>query len=506
MPARRFQSQFLTPSRLAPYIPRPLPNGLRLDVLGFPRDDGGCGLIAGRLVVLGALAALCACTDRASVAPPVSVGVDGDDAELAGFLRERVRDAGANAQTGAARGRLAMAYDANGFDEAAIASYAQAAELEADEFLWPYLRALLLAHQGDYERAIDDLGRALALDGDYAPAWLWRGTWLMDLGRASVAADAFRRARELAPDESMRVAADAGLARALLAQGSSEDAHQLLSSLAQSAPHPVVLRLLANARRALGKATDPPDAESEATALEWADPRRARLDDFVRGFDGRLRQAEGVLSRGDAEAALDILEPLRRQRPGDRTLLNNLAIAYAATGKPATAMATLQEGLRLHDDYYLFHFNAGVAYEERGDARTALVHTDRALALQPAFSPAHESKVRVLIGERRHDDALAAVDAAVAQGAQTATMLYRAGVVEGSRGRWGNAIDRFRQSVDLAPGLARAHLALGRSLAEAGRHDEARSALADAERLGAASADIASARRRVDALSSSESS
>ena len=433
-------------------------------------------------------------------------GVDSDDAELAAFVRERVDDAVADAQSGALRGRLAMAYDANGFDEAAIASYSQAAELDSDEFLWPYLRALLLAHQGNYERAIEDLGRALAIDGDYAPAWLWRGTWLLDLGRASGANEAFRRALELAPDESTRVAAEAGLARALLAQGAAEAAHGLLSSLAESAPHPAVLRLLANSGRALGKEADFPSVEPAATALEWADPRRAQLDDLVRGFDGRLRQAEGVLSRGDAEAALDILEPLRKQRPEDRTLLNNLAIAYAATGKPATAMETLQEGLRLHDDYYLFHFNAAVAYEERGDTRTALMHLDRALSLQPAFAPAHERKVLVLIGQQRHDDALAAVATALAEGVQTASMMYRAGVVEGSRGRWGNAIGHFQQAVSLAPRLARAHLALARSLAEAGRHDEARGALDDAERLGAASADIASARRRIEALFTSESS
>ncbi len=460
-----------------------------------------------RLAALAALVALSACTDRASVEPPVVAGVDADDAELVAFLREHVDAAVANARSGPIRGRLAMAYDANGFDEAAIASYSQAAALQPDEFLWPYLRALLLAHQGDYERAIEDVGRASGIDGDYAPVWLWRGTWLLDLGRASGAADAFRRARELAPEESTRVAADAGLARALLAQGGAEEAHRLLSRLAASAPHPAVLRLLANAGRALGKQTDlPPSVETEAVALEWADSRRARLDGFVRGFDARLRQAEGLLSRDDAEAALDILEPLRKQRPGDRTLLNNLAIAYAATGKPATAMETLQDGLRLHDDYYLFHFNAAVAYEERGDTRTALMHLDRALSLQPAFSPAHERKVLVLIEQQRHDDALAAVEAAVAEGAQTASMMYRAGVVEGSRGRWRNAIGHFHQAVRLAPRLARGHLALGRSLAEAGRHDEARGALDDAERLGAASADIASARRRLEALRASESS
>ena len=433
-------------------------------------------------------------------------GVDAADAELAAFLRQCVDDASAHPRSGPVRGRLAMAYDANGFDEAAIASYLQAAKLDADEFLWPYLRALLLAHQGDYEAAIEDLGRALALDVGYAPAWLWRGTWLLDLGRGSDSAEAFRRARELAPDESTRLAAAAGLARALLAQGDAKAAHRVLAGLAQSAPHPVVVRLLANASRALGQEADPRTrVETEATALEWADPRRAQLDDFVRGFDGRLRRAEGMLSQGNAEAALDILQALRELRPRERTLINNLAIAYAATGKPASAMETLQEGLRLHDDYYLFHFNVAVAHEERGDTRTALLHLERVLALQPAFAPAHERKVTVLIGGQRHDDALAAVGVAKEQGAHTAPMMYRAGVVEGSRGRWRQAIGHFRRAVELAPGLARAHLALGRSLAEAGRHDEARTAIADAERLGAPAADIASARRRARALSGDSS-
>ena len=458
-----------------------------------------------RRAVVAALLALAGATSCAppddAVAPPIIVGAESEDPELASFLTDRAQRASTDAGSAVARGQLAMAYDANGFTDAAIDSYAQAAALDADEFLWPYLGALLLADTGEYDRALNRLDQALTIDPDYAPGWLWRGNWLMDLGRVEEAASAFQHARRGATEETGRAAADVGLARVLLAQGNAQEAHELLNVLAEEALHPYILRLLARSNRVLGKEAAPfPTGGTDAPALEWTDPRRAQLQDHVRGFDGRLQQAERLLSRGEAEAALEILEPLRKQRPGDRTLLNNLAIAYATTGKPATAMATLQEGLEQHGDYYLFHINAAAAYEERGDLRAALTHTEQALALQPAFPPAHERKVALLIAMQRHDEALTAAEAAIDQGAPSAELLYRAGVLEGARGRWNNAITHFAAAVDFSPTFAQAHLALGRSLGEAGRHDEAHAALTAAERLGAPAAEVVSARRRVNAL------
>ncbi len=455
--------------------------------------------------MLLALAAVASCTDtRDAVAPPVAAGLDAEDRELAAFLADHVDRATADPGSAEARGRLAMAYDANGFVAAAIESYHQALWLDSTNFLWPYLRALLLADRGDYTDALGDLDHALASDDGYASTWLWQGMWLMDLGRVEEAAVAFRQAAQRASGESARAAAQAGLARVHLAQGNTAQARRLLTELAADTPHPFILRLLTRARRALGDDDAPPAAApDEVPPLEWADPRRAQLQDYVRGFDGRLRQAEDLLNRGDAEAALAMLEPLRERRPTDRTLLNNLAIAYATTGRPATAMETLQAGLREHDGYYLLHFNAAAAYEERGDLRAALAHLERTLALQSGFAPAYARKVELLIATQRHDEALAAVDAAADQGAANPELLYRAGVIEGANGRWGKAIDRFRAAAGLAPSFARAHLALGRSLGEAGRLDEAREALAEAERLGVSAADLAGARRRIDALAGS---
>ena len=52
-----------------------------------------------------------------------------------------------------------------------------------DAFEWPYLQAILLQQQARFDEALLRLDRALELAPDYAPAWLWRGYWMLDVDR-----------------------------------------------------------------------------------------------------------------------------------------------------------------------------------------------------------------------------------------------------------------------------------------------------------------------------------
>ena len=128
---------------------------------------------------------------------PIVAGLDANDGDIAehlGALLQSVRTVPTSAPI---RGRLGMAYDINGFHKEAIATYQQAESLDPTDFTWPYLRAHLVAEDGDYGRALDLLARALAVDADYAPAWLWRGAWLLKSDRAREALDAFKHAAEI---------------------------------------------------------------------------------------------------------------------------------------------------------------------------------------------------------------------------------------------------------------------------------------------------------------------
>lgn len=450
-----------------------------------------------------ALALICllasGCTDQDDILPVVE-GLDSGEPELAEFLADQLDSVRARPRSGLVRGSLGMAYDANDFADAAAATYDQARTLAPKDFRWPYYRALLLARSGDNEEALQSLDRALDIDVNYAPAWLWRGTWLLDVGRDTDAETAFRRALDLADNDTIVIAANSGLARTLLRKGLADEAVTLLEPIAAKFDHPYPLRLLARAYRDLGREEDARRASSysrEAKPLHWQDERRHAVQEYVRGFSGRLRAAEALINRGMPGAALKILEILRESQPTDRTLLNNLAVAYGLTDRQEEAFDVLLAALARYADYYLFHFNIATIYEQRGDPDQALQHVNRTLELQPSFRDAHQRKIALLMDQNRYDDALKAINVADYQGEQGPETLFYAGVVEGTREQWPEAIKRFQQVVRLDPEFTKGHLYLGRSFSEAGRFEEARVALARADALGAQSRDVADARMRL---------
>ena len=473
-------------------------------------------------VALACAAAMAGCTEQNDAL--VVQGLDSAEPALAAFLAERVASAQALPASGAMRGRLAMAYHANGFADAALASYAQAEELDPHDGRWPYLSALLLAESGAQEAALGNLERALKLDPAYPPAWLWRGTWLLDDDRSDEAAQAFQRALALAEPPSLpaadnpgrtrlrdalarstaegsaMLAATVGLARALLREGNAQQAAALLEPVVADFAHPHPSRILAQAYRALGREDEArryAELSREATPLTWVDERREALTAHVRGFSGMLSKAETLIEQGRAQAALRILEPLREEQPHDRVLLNNLAAAYGTTDRPQAVLDVLLPALERHEDNHLFHFNIALAYGQLNQREEALLHVNRALVLRPSFLPAREEQVALLVDAAHHDEALAAVEAAVLDGVQTAALLFYAGLIEGYRERWPVAIERFEEAVRLDPAHARAHLYLAHALIEAGRVAGARAALALAAAAGISSEEIAAARARI---------
>ncbi len=449
------------------------------------------------MVAIGLLALIAACGP--GVPPPVAVGLDAAEADLAEYLNARLAAAQDSPGSAAARGQLAMAYDANGFTDAAVASYAQAQALDAADFRWPYLRALRLGETGDYAAALSAIRQALEIDPQYPSARLWQGTWLLDAGEPAGAQSAFEQAAASADDPRHILAAKTGTSRAFMAAGAFQQAADTLADAA----HPYAFRLLARAHRGLGDEAGAAAASALAVSAEpidWPDPHRAELARHVAGFSGRLSQAESLLEAGNAKAAVEILEALRERHPTDRTLLNNLAVAYGEAGRPGSAFEVLLDAVDAYPDYYLFHINLAAAFEQRSELASALRHTEQALALQGRAKAAHDQKVRILRRQRRFDAALDAVDAAIAAGAQHRDMLYDAAVLEGARGRWDAAIRRFEQLTDYAPNDAKGHLFLGHGLAEAGRLEDAARAFDKAEALGTEEDALRAARKRLAEL------
>ena len=433
------------------------------------------------------------------VLPPTPELGDADD-----DLRKSLADLRASVlslpESGEMRGRLAMAYDINEFEQAAVATYEQAEALDPERFAWPYFRALLLGKMSDYVGALAAMDRAIAVDADYVPTWMWRGEWLRELGRYDEAIDSYRRAEALGAES----VASPGRAQILLDQGLAGEAVELLEPMIDEDPHPHLYRMVGQAYRALGRQDDARIAMArgrQATPLRWYDPRVAERSDYIFGYSGRLRYAQDLIRSGAVHEALKVIDSIRTVRPEDPSFIGTLAWAYTEAERVDEAVDILRAGLEKHLDYYRFHRHLAQAYKKKGNRERLRHHLEEVVAANPTDAWAHEQLGLLATQEGRHDDALAAFDEAIRQGAENpVVVLHTSAMIEGARERWPEAIDRFERAVAIDESFTIGFIYLGRSLAEAGRFEEARDALAWAERLDTNPGELASARSHACAI------
>lgn len=455
-------------------------------------------------------ACLCACVSIAgcgaveSVGGPPQPALGDADADLKREIGSLFAGAVAAPESGEMRGRLAMAYDVNEFERAAVATYEQAQALDPARFEWPYFRALLLGRASDYAGAIDALDRAAAIDADYVPVWLWRGQWLRELGRYEEAVDAYRRAAELGAES----VAEPGIAQILLDTDRATEAVALLEPMIEEDPHPHLYRMVGQAYRALDRPEEARIAMArgrQATPLRWFDPRTSVRTDYIFGYSGRLRYAQDLIRADAVRDALDVIESIPVPEPDDPARVATLAWALTSAERLREAVDILHAGVEKHPDYYRFHRHLAQAYKRLGDRERLRHHLEAVVAANPTDAWAHERLGLLATQEERHDDALAAFDEALRHGAENPViLLHTAAMIEGARERWEEAISRFERAVVIDESFTVGFIYLGRSLAEVGRFDDAKEKLAWAERLGTHPEEVASARLRLANLESGE--
>lgn len=448
-----------------------------------------------RLALLAALAIAAGC--HGGVDAPIVPDMSAADERLRVFLTRLHVGAVGAPESAELRGRLAMAYDVNEFDEAAIVTYEQAEVLDPANFSWPYYRALLLGKSGRFDQALQALDRAEAIDGTYVPLWLWRGEWLRELHRPQEANEAYDRA-EAAGAHSL---AQAGRAQILLDKGQAADALAILEPVNKEHPHPHHERMLGQAYRMLGRAEDARIAMArgrDPASLSWFDPRLEKRRRYIEGYSGRLRYAQALVRGGRPQEALRVIEPLRQAHATDPALVGTLAWAYNESDQTDHALEVLKAALAADPSHARYHRHLATVYQKRGDRKRQRQHLSLLLQTNIADAWAHKELALLATQEGRYDEAIASYDAALRHGAASpANMHHAVGLIEGTRERWDAAIARFEKVVAINESFTVGYIYLGRCLAEAGRFDEARERLAWAERLGTHPTELADARARL---------
>ncbi len=426
---------------------------------------------------------LIACAPAATlVAPPVRVDLATADAPIASALEARFADASQAPTDAERRGILGMAYEANGFAEAALDTYAQAEQLNRGDPRWPYYLALLTAHRGHLDQALAHLQRAIDLDPDYAPAWLWQGTWMLEQNQLDSAVGAFKRAKALGET----LPAIVGESRVLLRQKQANAVVELLTPLAERSTHPFLYGLIGQAYAQLGQREQAEEVlalANNASPPGWTDARTDAKRGYAVSISVRLERARKLLQEGRVTLALESIKPLQQQYPDHQGLLTTLSEAYRQAGQADAALAVLQQGASVYPDYYIFQLNIADHYIQSAEGDKAFTYLQRAIQLNPEVAWAHAQLGLLLVDQGKLDDALQSFADAERLEPNDPHAFYYAGMVYASRAAWPDALSRFEQSVAIDPSFTLGFIALGRTRTMTRDFDGARTALESAQRL-----------------------
>ncbi|MER7573990.1 tetratricopeptide repeat protein [Streptomyces sp. NPDC126514] len=254
-------------------------------------------------------------------------------------------------------------------------------------------RGTILRRDGQYQQAVLEYDRAVALDAELTRAYADRGIARAHLGEYEAAVEDLDRAHALDPED----------AEILATRG---DYHRILGD------HEAALRDLDRAielDRTLSTAWAARGVTHHALgrndlALADLDHTLALAPDFVWAL---VRRARVRRSRDERELQLADLNRALALAPDTPWVLCERGDALSAAGREQEALADYQRAIDLDDTYASVYASRGVLHAKHGRYEDAVADLDKAIELFPEYLWAlvHRSKAQCGLG--RFEEALA---------------------------------------------------------------------------------------------------
>jgi protein O-mannosyl-transferase len=151
----------------------------------------------------------------------------------------------------------------------------------------------------------------------------------------------------------------------------------------------------------------------------------------------------------------------------------SLGVALADKGRPEEAMIHYQKALAIEPDYADAHSNLGVALAVQGRWNEAIAHYKKALEVAPDHADALNNLGHALLEQGHLDQAIAKLERALQLKPGLAGAQNNLGVALARKGDAAEAIRHFQAALRLKPNSAEAHYDLGTALLHGGQVDEA---------------------------------
>lgn len=376
------------------------------------------------------------------------------DPEVRAFLSRKQQAMRDSPDSSEAIGELAMAYEMNGFADAALDGYRRAMSLSSTNIRWPYFEGLVLASFGEYENALAALDRALTIDATYAPGWIWKGRWHLELNQLNAASDSFLRARDL----GIEAAAIVGLAHVAFREDKAETALNLLQTLDQDDLHPEINRLVAKARTRLGmtgEATSLPQTQMSGQ-IGFPDPLSAEKRAYEVSISATLTRFRELLAQpGDQSSAFELVNSLYDKHPDNKRVVIAKAHGLRLAGEFTYLRTFLEQAHTTWPEEINFTLGLAELEIDSQNSTEALRLINEALALEPNNTWGLLQKGIALAQQGRFAETVSSL-ISVLKTDETAEVHYYLGHAYAELADFSNARCHMNRAVELAPNFEQA--------------------------------------------------
>jgi tetratricopeptide (TPR) repeat protein len=298
-----------------------------------------------------------------------------------------------------------------------------------------YSRAFDLQHNGDYDGAIEEYRKALALRPDMADAHHKLGAILYQKGDYEPALAEFRKAVAAKPDLA--------------------DAHHNIGVI-------------------LDRKGDYDAAIAEYRKALAANPQLA---------ESRYNLGADLDRQGDYEAAIAEYRKAVAAKPDLADAHYNLGVDLDRKGDYDAAIGAYQKALAAMPDMTDAHYNLGVDLFRKDDTEAAIAEFQKALALKPDLAEAHTYLGGILFRKGDADAAIAEFRKTLAVKPDLAEAHYNIAFALYDKGDYEPAIAECRKALTLKSDCVQAHYCLALALHATGRGQEAEREFHAAHRL-----------------------
>ena len=169
----------------------------------------------------------------------------------------------------------------------------------------------------------------------------------------------------------------------------------------------------------------------------------------------------GLYSSGKTQQAIDSIENLIKNHPGEPLLFNISGACYLATTQLNLAAKSFEKAIELKPDYAAAHYNLGVALQGLNKLDSAMECYKEAININPAYPDAHNNLGLLLLNSKQFNNAVEHFEWALAYKPDFSAAHNNLGATLQELRKFNESIESYEKAVKINPSYAQAHHNLG---------------------------------------------